>query len=139
MSSHELIAGYTVQRAYPPAVLTVPPLPKPVTWRPGDVGLSDALEFRFAQAVQAERAAGARLAARPDYFTALVTYGKPIHVGLNIALAVLTMGLWLFCWPVVAAVKISGRRRITLQIDELGNVTRECRGQSLPPLLVWDA
>ena len=56
-------------------------------------------------------------------FQAVIIKGKPINHALHIILSVLTAGLWLIVYGVVAAT--GGEKYEITQVDEWGNVARQ--------------
>lgn len=64
--------------------------------------------------------AGARVESRSDYQAVLVQ-GHPTSHVLHLLLTLVTFGLWLIVWALVAAT--TGENRLLLTVDEYGRVT----------------
>ena len=71
------------------------------------------------QSIQSALARGARLEVLLDFYVLLVE-GKPINHILHLLLSVVTFGLWLIVWLVMAAA--GGEKRFALNVDDSGNV-----------------
>lgn len=75
----------------------------------------------LSNAVAAEVGRGARVEAQ-SYYQAVVVRGKrPNHV-LHLLLSVVTVGLWLPVWIILAVVK--HEKRTVIRVDQHGNVQR---------------
>jgi hypothetical protein len=55
----------------------------------------------------------------------VLTYGKPVNHVLHLLLSVLTLGLWLIAWIILAAT--GGPRRLVLTEDDAGRVIESKR------------
>lgn len=71
--------------------------------------------------VAAEVGSGARVESQSDYQAVVVKGKRPNHV-LHLLLSVVTVGLWLPVWIVLAIVK--HERRTVIRVDQRGNVQR---------------
>lgn len=108
-----------------PAVESVPSAPvQPETVAPPVAQTVDAESRRraLANAVAAEVAGGARVESQTDT-SAIVVTGKKVNHLLQLVITLVTCGLWLFVWAYLAIVK--KEHRISLQVDEFGNVLRQ--------------
>jgi len=79
---------------------------------------------RLSLAVRQEVAAGGRIESQTDY-TAIVRHGKPVNHILHLILTLVTAGLWAIVWIIVSIVAASGRKAVSLTVDEYGQVLRE--------------
>ena len=79
---------------------------------------------RLSLAVRQEVAAGGRVESQTEY-TAIVRHGKPVNHILHLILTLVTAGLWAIVWVIVSIVAASGRKAISLTVDEYGQVLRE--------------
>lgn len=78
----------------------------------------------LADAVAAEVQRGARVTSQTDT-TAFVQYGgKQTNHVLHLILSVLTVGLWLFVWPLVWLMHKLQTKAVRITVDEYGNVLR---------------
>lgn len=82
----------------------------------------DERKANLAQAVSREVAAGWRVESQSDYQAVVVRGGNTNHV-LHLVLSLVTCGVWLLVWPVIAL--INQRKTLILQVDEYGNVLRQ--------------
>ena len=73
------------------------------------------------QAIRSETRAGWRLESRMDY-RAVLFRRRTGPIGPNVALGVLTLGLWFAIWGVLVAVREP--RRMIITVDEWGFVMR---------------
>ncbi len=73
----------------------------------------------LAQAIQTQVASGARVESQGP-FNAVVVRGKRVNHLLHLILSLLTAGLWLFVWLILAAA--GGEKRSTINVDPYGNV-----------------
>src|SRR3954453_16897927 len=76
----------------------------------------------LAQAIQREVAAGARVESRTDT-DAIIVVGKRVNHVLHLILTLVTCLLWGVVW--IALVALGGEKRVSLQVDEYGNVLRQ--------------
>lgn len=75
----------------------------------------------LAQVVQGEISKGAgRVESQGDYYVTLVRGHRPSHV-LHLLLSIITLGLWIVVWILVAMG--SGEKRMMVSVDEYGYVT----------------
>jgi len=72
-------------------------------------------------AVAAEVARGARVESQSDYQAVVVRGKRPNHV-LHLLLSLVTVGLWIPVWIVLAIVK--HEKRTVIRVDQCGNVQR---------------
>jgi hypothetical protein len=72
-------------------------------------------------AIRTETRAGWRLDSRTDYRAVLIRR-RTGPIGLNIAIGMLTLGLWFLVWGVLVAVR--EQRRLIITVDEWGFVMR---------------
>jgi hypothetical protein len=79
---------------------------------------------RLSLAVRQEVAAGGRVESQTEY-TAIVRHGKPVNHILHLILTLVTAGLWAIVWVIVSIVAASGRKAISLTVDEYGQVLGE--------------
>lgn len=79
---------------------------------------------RLSLAVRQEVAAGGRIESQTDY-TAIVRHGKSVNHILHLILTLVTAGLWAIVWIIVSIVAASGRKAVSLTVDEYGQVLRE--------------
>lgn len=75
---------------------------------------------RLAQHVAGAAHGGWRVESQTDFQAVLVQGHRPNHL-LHLILSVLTVGLWLIVWAILAI--IGGEKRRVLRVDEAGNVT----------------
>ena len=76
----------------------------------------------LADAIQRETVQGARIESSQDFQAAMV-FGKPVNHILHVILSVVTFGVWIPVWIVLAIV--GGEKRIMINIDDFGNVIRQ--------------
>jgi hypothetical protein len=67
-------------------------------------------------------AQGYRVESQQDY-QAVIVRGKPINHPLHIIVSILTAGIWLIGYAVIAVTE--GEKREIIQVDEWGNVSRQ--------------
>jgi hypothetical protein len=65
------------------------------------------------------RRGGARIESQGDFEAVLVKGNRPNHI-LHLILSLLTAGLWLIVWVLLAA--FGGEERVLFTVDEYGNV-----------------
>ncbi|QYW07909.1 membrane protein [Streptomyces phage RedBear] len=83
---------------------------------------ADQRKRNLAQAVQREVVSGFRVESQTDE-TAILAKGKPTNHVLHLLLTLVTLGLWVFVWIIVA---LSNKEtRLILSVDEYGNVLRQ--------------
>lgn len=75
----------------------------------------------LANAVAAEAANGYRVQSQSEDQVILVKGKKTSH-GLHLVLTVITFGLWLPVWGVMAV--LNREQRLVLSVDTIGNVSR---------------
>ncbi|WP_328412833.1 hypothetical protein OG542_20580 [Streptomyces violaceus] len=85
---------------------------------------SDARKSHLASAVQQEVASGGRVESQSDY-TAVIRYGKEVDHKLHLLITFFTCGLWGLVWLVLWIVSESGKKAVTLTVDEYGQVLRQ--------------
>ncbi len=74
----------------------------------------------LAQVVQSEISKGAgRIESQSDYYVTLVRGHRPNHI-LHLILSIITLGLWIIVWILVAMG--SGEKRTMVSVDEYGYV-----------------
>lgn len=95
-----------------------------MTSSPLEAVTSEERKSRIALAVRQEVAAGGRVESQTDY-TAILRFGKPVNHILHLILTIVTAGLWLIVWIIVSIVAASGRKTVSLTVDEYGQVLRE--------------
>lgn len=95
-----------------------------MTSSPLEAVTADERKSRLALAVRQEVAAGGRVESQTDY-TAIIRHGKPVNHILHLILTIVTAGLWLIPWIVISIVSASGRKAVSLTVDEYGQVLRE--------------
>lgn len=76
----------------------------------------------LAQMIANVSAQGYRVESQQDY-QAIIVRGKPINHALHIIVSLLTVGIWLIGYAVIAAT--GGEKREMVQVDEWGNVSRQ--------------
>lgn len=79
---------------------------------------------QLANAVQLEVSRGARVESQGP-FNAVLRRGKGTNHVLHLILSVLTFGLWLFVWGLLAIINKSGQGTTMLSVDMFGNVLRQ--------------
>ena len=72
----------------------------------------------LAQQVQLAVARGARVESQSDAM-AVVVFGKPVNHVLHLILSLVTAGLWLIPWIIIAAA--GGEKRQMITVDDFGN------------------
>lgn len=89
----------------------------------------------LSQQVQREVAAGGRVESRGDY-DAVIVRGQRVNHVLHLILSVLTLGLWLIVWVLLAIT--GGEKRSVITVDEFGrtNVTGRSSVGFTPIMLV---
>jgi len=85
---------------------------------------ADERKSRLSLAVRQEVAAGGRVESQAD-FAAIVRYDKRVNHVLHLILTLVTAGLWVIVWIILAIVAASGRKAISLTVDDYGQVLRE--------------
>lgn len=76
----------------------------------------------LAQMVANVSAQGFRVESQSDY-QAIIVKGKPVNHTLHIILSVLTVGIWLIVYAILAIA--GGEKREMVQVDEWGNIARQ--------------
>lgn len=77
------------------------------------------------QAIQRDVVAGARVETQSDYNAVLRYGGKPVNHVLHLILTLITAGLWLVVWVILAIAASAGQKTFTLTVDEYGQVLRQ--------------
>ena len=88
--------------------------------------------FLLGQALQQEVLAGGRVEAQGE-FSAVVRFGgKPVNHILHLLLSLITFGLWVVVWVILAISSATSKYTVTLTVDEYGDVSHEAciRGRS---------
>jgi len=80
---------------------------------------TDARRAELARRVGGLAGAGWRVESQADFQVVLVKGHRPNHV-LHLILSIVTLGLWLIVWLIVALV--SKERRMVLTVNEAGEV-----------------
>jgi hypothetical protein len=91
---------------------------------PLQIATPDERKSRISLAVRQEVAAGGRVESQTDY-AAIVRYDKRVNHVLHLILTLVTAGLWAIVWIIMAIVAASGRKTVSLTVDEYGQVLRE--------------
>lgn len=96
--------------------------PVPATSSSPDRKTSEERKSALAQMVANVSAQGFRVESQSD-FQAIIVKGKPINHTLHIILSVLTVGIWLIVYAILAVT--GGEKREMVQVDEWGNIARQ--------------
>jgi hypothetical protein len=83
---------------------------------------ADQRKAALAQMIANVSAQGYRVESQQDY-QAVIVRGKPINHPLHIIVSILTAGIWLIGYAVIAVTE--GEKREIIQVDEWGNVSRQ--------------
>lgn len=83
---------------------------------------SEQRKAALAQMIANTSAQGYRVESQQDYQAVLVK-GKPINHALHIIVSILTAGIWLIGYAIIAVT--GGEKREITQVDEWGNVSRQ--------------
>ena len=76
----------------------------------------------LAQQVQQAVGRGLRIDTQSDTM-AVVVNGKPVNHILHLIISVLTLGIWLIPWAIMAIA--GGERRTMISVDEYGNILKQ--------------
>ena len=79
----------------------------------------------LAREVAASVGRGLRIESQSDTM-AIVVSGKPVNHILHLIISVLTLGIWLIPWAIMAIA--GGERRRMITVDEYGNVLTQKAG-----------
>ena len=105
----------------PPEMPTPPTGPAPVS-APAAKRSADERKELLARAIQTDVVQGGRVESQHD-FQAVIVHGQRVNHVLHLLLALLTCGLWLIVWVVLAITR--GEKRFLLVADDDGNVLRQ--------------
>lgn len=97
---------------------TPPPGPEPVPWSP------DRRKSAVASSVAAAVGAGWNVQSQTDYQAVMIRPGTKVNHLLHLILTLITLGLWLVVWFLVAVLH-KREKLLVISVDEYGNTTRQ--------------